>query len=348
MKKILLFILIVLSFFVLDGCKRDKYTIALITDVGDIDDKSFNQGAWEGVLMYAEGKDVTYEYYKPTDQGTDEYLAAIDLAISNGAEIIITPGYLFEDTINIAQKQYPNVKFVLLDGSPEFVEGGTIEENTYSVLYAEEQSGYLAGYAIVKEGYRDLAFMGGMAVPPVVRFGYGFVLGADAAAQELDVNVNIKYGYVETFKEGPEVKSTAVALYNQGVEVVFACGGSIGQSVMSAASDANAKVIGVDVDQSSDSPTVITSAMKGLRESVAMALEAYFNGKWDTVGGKSVVLDASQNGVGLPMDTSRFENFTEEEYNALFKKMADGEIEINVDVDSFNDLDVVNTTISGY
>lgn len=349
MKKILFVILLGLSLFVFGACNREKYTIALITDIGDIDDKSFNQGAWEGVLEFVEGKDISYEYYKPTDQGTDEYLAAIELAVSNGAEIIVTPGYMFEDSINIAQKEYPDVKFVILDGNPANVKNGTLEANTYSILYAEEQSGYLAGYAIVKEGYTDIAFMGGMAVPAVVRFGYGYVLGADAAAQELEKQINLKYGYVDTFNESPDVKAKANALYSNGTEVIFACGGSIGQSVMSAASESNGKVIGVDVDQSSDSETVITSAMKGLSASVIYALEAYFDGKWDTVGGKSVILDAAADGVSLPMETSRFENFTTAEYNAIFSQMVSGDLVIEVDTTlDVTALPVTNTTLDVY
>ncbi|HEY8445172.1 MAG TPA: BMP family ABC transporter substrate-binding protein, partial [Bacilli bacterium] len=218
MKRLIFLLLFAICTFILVGCKRDEYTIALITDIGDIDDKSFNQGAWEGVKEYAEGKDITYNYYEPTAQGTDEYLAAIDLAISNGAEIVVTPGYLFEEPINIAQKQYPDVKFVLLDGNPENAEDGTIEDNTFSILYAEQQSGYLAGYAAVKEGFRKLAFMGGVPVPAVVRFGYGYVLGADAAAKELGVQIEMKYGYMDTFNEGPDVKAKAESLYSTGTE----------------------------------------------------------------------------------------------------------------------------------
>ena len=343
MKKAIFFFLMFLTIFLLFGCERQKYTIALITDIGDIDDKSFNQGSWEGVLQYVEGKNVTYRYYKPTEQSNDAYISAIDLAVANGAEIIITPGFLFEEPINIAQTRHQNTKFVILDGNPASV--GTLENNTYSVFYAEEQSGYLAGYAAVKDGYRKLAFMGGMAVPAVVRFGYGFVIGADQAAQELAVDIEIKYHYTGGFSANPTVQATAASLYAGGTEVIFACGGAVGQSVMAAAEAANRKVIGVDVDQSNESQTVITSAMKGLAASVNQALEIYFSGNWENIGGTSVVLDASKEGVGLPMNTSRFNSFNNEQYQTLLNRMKGGEITINHNVSDVTDLVVVRTTI---
>lgn len=356
MKKVLFLLLMFIGMFVLVGCDKDTYTIALITDIGDIDDKSFNQGAWEGVLEFVEareeaGEEITSKYYKPTAEDTDAYLAAIELAIANGAEIVVTPGYMFEEPVNIAQKENKDVKFVLLDGNPANADkgAGTLEDNTYSIFYAEEQAGYLAGYAAVKEGFTKLGYLGGVAVPAVIRFGHGYVLGADAAAAELGVQVEVEYNYTNTFNADPAVLSTASSLYNGGTEVIFACGGSIGQSVMSAANSADAAVIGVDIDQSGDSETVITSAIKGLTSSVVLALEAYFDDNWDTVGGKSVSLDAAQDGVGLPMDTSRFETFTKDQYNEVFNKMVDGELVIDVDLEQdVETLETTNTTVNEF
>lgn len=349
MKKFLFLLLMVVGMFALVGCEKEEFTIALITDIGDIDDKSFNQGAWEGVLEFVENYDeeVYYKYYKPTDETVDAYIAAIDLAVSNGAEIIITPGFMFEEPINIAQKEHPNVKFVILDGSPANVDDGTIEDNTYAVFYAEEQAGYLAGYAAVKEGFTKLGFMGGVAVPAVIRFGHGYVLGANDAAEELDVQVELEYTYTDSFAATPEAVATAASLYNGGTEVIFACGGAVGQSVMNAASDADAHVIGVDIDQSGDSDTVITSAIKGLSASVVLALEAYFNDEWDTIGGTAANLDAAVDGVGLPIETSRFETFTTADYNEIFGKLADGDLIIEVDITKAADAyDVSNVDVN--
>lgn len=315
--------------------KTDTYELALITDVGTIDDKSFNQGAWEGVEAYAKEKGLTYKYYQPTGKSDDEYLTQIDLAVKGGAKVIVCPGFLFEVPIHTAQTKYPEVNFVILDGAPhagDYV--ADIAKNTYSILYAEEQAGFLAGYAIVKEGYTKLGFMGGMAVPAVVRYGYGFVQGAEYAAQELglaDDAVQVKYTYVGNFDATPENMAKAASWYNEGTEVIFACGGGVGNSVMKAAETAGTKVIGVDVDQANESETVITSSMKNLSKSVYDALAAFYTNTFP--GGTSATLNATVEGVQLPMASSRFVKFSQADYDAIYKKVEAGEITLTKDTD---------------
>lgn len=310
-----------------------KFELALITDVGTIDDKSFNQGAWEGVESYAEENDITYKYYKPAEKSDDAYLTSIDLAVKAGAKVIVCPGYLFEVPVNTAQEKYPEVNFIILDGYPHTGDyTPTVADNTLSIFYAEQEAGFLAGYGIVKEGYTKLGFMGGMAVPAVIRYGYGFIQGAEYAAQELglaDDAIEIKYTYVGNFDATPENMSKAAAWYNEGAEVIFACGGAVGNSVMKAAETAGTKVIGVDVDQSSESATVITSSMKNLKKSVYDALGEYYAGQFK--GGEIITLDASVEGVELPMETSKFETFTEDEYDAIYAKVLGKEISIGDD-----------------
>lgn len=319
------------------SANKETYDIAMITDIGTIDDKSFNQGTWEGVVAYAEKNKITHKYYKPTEQSTDAYLAAIQLAVEGGAKVIVTPGYLFEVPIFQAQDLYQDVTFILIDGYPNngdnknFIE--KTAKNTVGIKFAEEQSGYLAGYAAVKDGYTKLGFMGGMAVPAVVRYGYGFVQGAEAAAAELGISsIDMKYHYTGNFDATPENQTQAASWYAQGTEVIFACGGAVGNSVMSAAEAAGKKVIGVDVDQSSESDTVITSAMKGLSAAVEDSLSAYYSDKFP--GGQNLVYSADKNGVQLPMATSKFTKFTQADYDAVFKKLASGEVTLKKDTDA--------------
>lgn len=306
---------------------QEGYELALITDIGTIDDKSFNQGSWEGLEKYAKEKNISHKYYKPTEKTDAAYLSAIDLAITGGAKVVVTPGFLFEPAIFQAQDLYPDVNFILLDGSPnngayDDTREERIEKNVYSIFYAEQQAGFLAGYAAVKDGYKKLGFMGGMAVPAVVRFGYGFVQGAEYAAKEMGLaagDVAVKYTYVGNFDATPENQTLAASWYQEGTEVIFACGGAVGNSVMAAAEAANAKVIGVDVDQYAESDTVITSSMKMLGNSVYQALEKYYAGEFP--GGQSVSLDVAVDGVGLPMENSRFNTFTQADYDAIYAKL---------------------------
>lgn len=346
MKKRVLSLMLVLAMAVgmLTGCgggSSDGYEIALITDKGNIDDKSFNQGAWEGVVEYAEKNNISHKYYKPEEASDAGYYAQIELAVQGGAKVIVTPGYLFEVAVYQAQEAFPDVKFILLDGAPHTADYATYETkaNVASVMYAEEESGYLAGYAAVKDGNRSLGFMGGMAVPAVQAFGYGFLQGVEAAAKELglaDGEIKMFYHYTGDFAETDTNKQTAKGMYASGAEVVFACGGSVGKSVMSAAAEENKKVIGVDVDQRYDSTTVITSAMKGLAASVVAVLDSIYNNTFDTYAGKTTYFTAANNGVGLPTVVigeengnafDRFNSFTKADYDAVFATIANGSVD---------------------
>ncbi|MFA7076023.1 MAG: BMP family ABC transporter substrate-binding protein [Candidatus Izemoplasmatales bacterium] len=348
MKKLLFLLLVLLTFTAFVGCNNpvdpEGQKIVLITDKGDITDKSFNQGAYEGVKKYAEEQGIAYDYLKPEDATDEFYIAAIDQAIADGATVIVTPGYLFEPAVNQTQKTYPDVRFIILDANPANATDGTLEENTHAIFYAEEQAGFLAGYALVKEGYRKIGFMGGMAVPAVQRYGHGYVQGIAKAAEELELAdgaVTVSYLYTGDFAANPATQAAAAAMFQSGVEVVFGCGGSVGQSVMAAAEAAQptGKVIGVDVDQSADSDTVITSSMKSLSLSVELALESIFEtGKWDKdFGGEVANLGVLENGVGLPDDFSKFQNFAKADYDTLYQKLVDGDFEVSSVIGEFGD-----------
>ena len=335
LKLIILSIILIISLSCKDTKKNSGYELALITDIGTIDDKSFTQGSWEGLKKYAEEKGITYKYYKPAGKDTDSKIDSIYLAISSGAKLIVTPGYLFEPAIYKVQDIHPEINFVLLDGTPQ---DGTytdfrIEKNVYAVLYAEEEAGFLAGYGVVKEGYTNLGVMGGMAEPSVIRFGYGFVQGADYAAKELGVkNIKIDYTYIGGYEPTPEVQTKASSWFIKGVQVIFAPAGGAGNSVMSAAEQNKGYVVGVDVDQSVESQTVITSAMKMIGESVYNAIDEFYKDNFP--GGKIAVLDAKVHGIGLPMETSKFKNFTKEDYDNIYQKLVDGSVKILKDTDA--------------
>ncbi len=310
----------------------DGYEVALVTDIGTIDDKSFNQGAWEGVEKYGEEKGVSYKYYKPVEKTTVAYEDTMKLAIEGGAKVVVCPGYLFEQAVYELQTEYPDTKFILIDGEPNDGSGTyKTAENTLPILFEEDQAGFLAGYAAVYDGYTKLGFMGGLALPAVMRYGYGYIQGADYACEELGIDsVELKYNYTGTFTASPEVASAAAAWYQSGTEVIFGCGGGIGNSIMSAAEDANAVMIGVDVDQSSESDSVVTSAMKLLSNAVYDGVKSYFEDEFK--GGETVTYDASVDGVGLPMDSSKFKKFDEKTYEDIYAKVKSGEVKIDNDV----------------
>lgn len=316
-----------------DTCESadGTYELAFVTDVGQLKDKSFNQGTWEGLKKFASDNGKTYKYYQPAngDKATDnDRYDAMKAAADAGAKVVVCAGFLQGTALAQAAAEFTDVKFVFIDGS--VIEGAT---NVSAIDFQEEQSGYLAGYAAVKEGYTKLGFTGGGGGdnPACCRFGYGYVQGAEAAAKELNKEVEMKYSwqYGASFGASPELQTMLNGWYNNGTEVIFACGGSMCQSAFAAASANDAFVIGVDVDQSAQSETVITSATKGIREGVAYALQKFYDGKWDEIGGVLTTLGAAEDAVGLPTDTWALKNFSVEEYSKLLASLKDGTVKVD-------------------
>lgn len=319
---------------VLVGCgggdsseESKKPEIALVTDQGTISDKSFNQSAWEAVEEYGEKNNVGTKYYKPSSFDTAGYTQQIENAVDNGAKVIVCPGYKFQNAIANLQEKYADVSFILIDATPADENENPVEptENVYCALYKETQPGYLAGYAAVKDGYTKLGFMGGISLPAVINYGFGYLQGANDAAKELGITVDVKYTYTGSFNESPDIQSKAAGWYNTGTEVIFACGGQICNSVFAAAEQTNKMTIGVDSDQKDASSTVLTSAMKGVKKTVSDEIAAVYAGEFK---GGIYTLDASNDYVGLSEDFSRFKKFSKADYDKVFETVKNGSVKI--------------------
>lgn len=348
-KSILLAATLLIASIALVGCggkkSGEKYEVALITDSGNIDDGSFNEGTWNGIVEYCKKNNITHEYYRPDGTASANHKDAINNAIQKGAKVVITPGFAFAQTINELQNdpKYKDIQFLLIDTVPADAQGEptTIAQNVHCISYMEEQAGYLAGYAAVKDGLTKLGFLGGQSIPPVLRYGYGFVQGANAAAAELgnQASVQVNFWTAGSFDPSDDIYNKMAGWYSQGTEAVFACGGKIYQSATKAAEESGKKVIGVDTDQANDSQTIMTSALKGISNSVSLALtDLYNNGcKWPaTHAGQSSTLGAANDCVGLPTDPNswRFTSFTVEQYNSLFEAVKTGAVPISNNTDA--------------
>ena len=337
------------------------YRIAMITDSGDITDMSFNQTTYEACKAFAEANGVDFQYYKPADDTDADRVAAFNNAVADGYNVVVVPGYLFAAMIAEVADANPDVTIIALDVSSGDLSDAGLDAapaNVVCFTYQEELAGYMAGYAVVKEGYTKLGFLGGIAVPAVIRYGYGFVQGANDAAAELgnasDVEVNYVYG--GQFYGDEAITATMDTWYANGTEVVFACGGGIYTSACEAAAKVDGKVVGVDVDQSGTidgqygEGMTVTSAMKGLAATVEATLTDVFAGNWDKYSGTVTNLglvsgdDASLNYVQLPTDTWSMTNFTVDDYNALVAAMYSGEITVSNDTENMPEVDItVNT-----
>ena len=379
----LLVVAIVASCFAFTACNKDKgdgnkgpakvemsgynpatdgaMKVAMITDYGDITDQSFNQTTYEASKAFCEANGLSFKYFKPAGDSTEARVASVEQAVQEGFNVIVMPGYAFGATVAEVAEKNEKVTFVALDVSQgDLGADYTIPGNVATFVYHEELSGFMAGYAAVKEGYRKLGFLGGMAVPAVIRFGYGFVQGANTAAVEMNIanEVSVNYVYGGKFNGTPEITAVMDTWYQGGTEVVFACGGGIFTSACEAATKAgvNGKVIGVDTDQSYiingkyGAGLCITSAMKGLAPTVNTILTDIFAGKWENYAGKINKLgmvsgtDASLNYVQLPTDTWSMTNFTKADYATLVGKIFDGTITISDAIDKMPTTTIKVTT----
>ncbi|MBS1402656.1 MAG: BMP family ABC transporter substrate-binding protein [Oscillospiraceae bacterium] len=359
-----------------DNATESDYRVAMITDYGDITDQSFNQTTYEACKAFCEENSIDFTYYKPAGDNTPDRIAMVEKAVDEGYNVIVMPGFAFAGTISGTQDQYPDVKFIALDVSEYDItssfyktdaDGNVTEElldpenephiakNVYSAVYQEELCGYMAGYAAVKLGYTKLGFLGGMAVPAVQRYGYGFVQGCDAAAAEMNIKVDVKYAYGNQFFGDADITAAMDTWYAAGTEVVFACGGGIYTSAVDAAKKVEgAKVMGVDVDQAGViasyanpedatefADLTVTSAMKGLAATVkTMLTETILNNNWDKFAGKVETLglvsgdDPEANYVQIPMESTQWVDgkFTQDDYKALVKAMFDGTVKVSSDI----------------
>ena len=323
------------------------YKVAMITDYGDITDQSFNQTTYEGCKEFCEANGVDFKYYKPAGDSTAERVAMVDAAVADGYNVVVMPGYAFGETITQVADLYPDVKFIALDVSQGDLGDYQIPENVTCAVYQEELCGYMAGYAAVKLGYTKLGFLGGMAVPAVVRYGYGFVQGADAAATELGAEVSLNYVYGNQFSGDADITAYMDTWYANGTEVVFACGGGIYNSAAEAAAKVGGKVIGVDVDQAAiidayAEGMTVTSAMKGLAPTVKAILgELILNDNWAQYAGQINTLglvsgtDVEANYVQIPYESTQWsDTFTKDDYAALVAAMFDGAVTVSNDTET--------------
>lgn len=346
MKKFLALVLALCMVFALCAvASADDAAVAMITDYGDITDQSFNQTTYEACKEFCEGSGLSFQYYKPASDSDEDRITSIEKAIDDGFNVIVMPGYAFGPAIQAVAPEYDDVTFIALDVSAGDIGdlASNIPANLYCAVYQEELCGYMAGYAAVKLGYTKLGYLGGMAVPAVVRYGYGFVQGADAAAAELGETIEINYVYGNQFYGDSDITAYMDTWYAAGTEIVFACGGGIFTSAGEAAQKVGGKVIGVDVDQAGTidglygEGITVTSAMKGLAATVKTTLESVVNGTFD--GGKvdtlGLVSDVpEENYVQIAGSTQFADTFTADDYAALVAAMHAGEITVSDAIDA--------------
>ncbi|HAX73805.1 MAG TPA: BMP family ABC transporter substrate-binding protein [Firmicutes bacterium] len=326
-----------------DETNGTQVKVGMMTDSGTIDDKSFNQGTWSGIERYAQDFPSTdKKYVQPGGEATEDYLAANDNLVTAGYEIIVAPGFKFEEAIYEAQEANPNTKYILIDGAPtKEIEKDNFEtivgENTVSIYFNEQEAGFLAGIAAALETKTGkLGFIGGMPIPPVQKFGYGFLAGVAYANENFGTSAEVlDYQYQGTFSDVPAGQTLAGGMYDKGIDVVFHAAGGVGVGVINEAktraeNGEEVFVIGVDVDQYADgvisdgSSVILTSAIKRIDNAAYDYIKAFAEGNFP--GGETIVMDAKMGGVGLPEENPNLAEETTTKTDEALELIKDGTI----------------------
>ncbi|KAB3530087.1 BMP family ABC transporter substrate-binding protein [Alkaliphilus pronyensis] len=324
--------------------------VGMVTDAGTIDDKSFNQGTWEGIKLAEEELGVETKYLKPAGTTESDYLKEIGNLYDADIKFIVTPGFKFETAIFQAQTKYEDAKFVLIDGSPHSGDfNAVVGENTVSIFFAEHESGFLAGVATaveLQEG--EVGFIGGMEIPPVQKFNWGFQQGIKYANENHGTNIEMKaenFVYQGSFDNVAAGQQLVAAQFDKGVDAVFCAAGGVGVGAINEAkarveSGENVWIVGVDVDQYADGiyteedaeeqkSVILTSAMKRIDQAAYDMIQAEINGEFP--GGEVLNFDAKNNGVGIPQENPNLSSETEEVVSDVFSKLQSGDITVSAE-----------------
>lgn len=345
-KRVIAFLMVaMLLSFAFTGCAKsggeDLVKVGMVTDSGTIDDKSFNEGTWKGIQRYKDDKGtIETSYQQPDNEATTDYLAAIGNLVDNGYNVVVTPGYKFEEAIFEAQTQYPETTFILIDGTPRKGDETNVGPNTISVYFNEHEAGFLAGVsAALSTKTGKLGFVGGMEIPPVQKFGWGYKAGVHYANQTFGTTAEIvDYVYEGSFNNVAGGGQIASGMYDKGIDIIFHAAGGVGVGVFGEAKErANAGeevyVIGVDVDQynegklsdAADAKSVtLTSALKGIDVAAYDFIDKKINNTFK--GGQEIRLALADGGVGIPAENPNLSKETLEKVEEARKAVVDGKV----------------------
>ena len=316
--------------------------VGMITNSGTIDDKSFNQGTWEGIKKAEKEFGLEVNYMQPAGETEANYLTEIQNLYDSGYKFILTPGYKFETAIHKAQDQYKDAKFVLIDGEPNDGNGNySIADNTVAIYFAEEQSGFIAGVAsAVQLQSGDFGFIGGMEIPSVKKFNYGFQQGVAYANEHYGTDVTLKAEnivYSGSFEDTALGQQLSAKMYDRGVKAIFTAAAGVNIGVITEAKSRvingeEAWVIGVDSDQYDDGiyednkSVVLTSAIKKIDETAYQIIESEINGEFK--GGQVLRFDIKNDAVGIPSENPNLSEDTIAKVNEVINSMKSDEIEV--------------------
>jgi bmp family protein len=320
-----------------NGIQEPISKIALITDVIELEEDFHTAAVWQGITTCGDANNIEYARYRPEQATVDAICAQFDSAVAEGAKVIVCKGTLFSGALAKMQEKYPDIKFIAIDVPEASI--GQLAENTHCVLFRQEQAGYMAGYAAVKDGFTKLGFLGEFEAENYSNYGYGFVQGASDAAAQTNTHIDLTFSYASDYSSTEDALAQLDAWYAAGTEIVMV---SANDSFVKSAAELAVKnfryIIGTNIDQSYlgsnfDYNPFMTSAMKGITEAVDATLEMVLAGNWKSHLGGQTIRFGLQNGNYLYLPESEglwlFEAFTLEDYTNLKGNLSSGSITVN-------------------
>ena len=314
--------------------------IAFLTD-GSVEDGGYNEAIFNGVRVYALGAGTSFFCYHADPKAAGSYQGVLHPGGEGKAGLVVCAGGGFWKGVGALWGSWLQTFFVRGGAVPYDGEGEElpIAENVHCILFHEEQAGYLAGYMAVWEGYRNLGFIGGREEPAVLRYGYGYLQGINAAAKDLSLDdVAVNYWYADTYAADIAVREKADGWYESGTQIIFACGGGLYESVLEAAENQDGLMIGVDVDQCRISDRVLTSAVKNIGAAVTDALDEYYaDGGWSEADAGQVKRYGVEEGcAAIPVVDSewRFKEIPTTHFFEIYKQMKRGDRTVSDAIDA--------------
>lgn len=318
------------------GLIKGKSKIALITGVQELELDFLNEEVWQGIVAFGDANEVEYTYYTPTEATVDKIYSTFELAVDEGADVLVCMGPMFSGAIAKMQQNYDDIKIIAIDVAEASI--GTLAKNTHCVSFKQNQSGYLAGYAAVKDGFTKLGFFGEYDIERYSGYGYGFFNGAVDAAKEDNVKIEFDFAFGNEFDSVEQGIEAVDGWYKNGCEVVLAAGTENTVSAIAKSAVENfAYVMGTSIDQSYlgqsfDYNPFMVSAMKGLREAVNTTLERAATKQWEEELSGKTNFFGLENGNYLYLNEDQwlwlFEQFTLDEYWALKEEISSGAVSI--------------------
>lgn len=325
-------------------------TIALVTGASGTESGA-DAMLWQGVQTFASAYGYTATTQTAEGDSSADVETALRTAAESGAKLVICRGDAAATALYRIQESYPDVHYLLFDDEPHNDDYSAYKTANlvHCVLFQEEQAGYLAGYAAVIDGYTSLGFVGTREIPGIVRYGTGFLQGAEAAAEQQGETVNLKFWFADTYDENDAVTQRMADWYNGGVSLIFVSGGTLYKSAAQAAEQTGGKVMAGDTNVTELSDSILASAVKCYNAAVQRQLYEFFTaGSWSTQNaGQTERVGITNAEVALESDTSwRLDSFTLDNYRSLYEDLRTSVKRVDAYADMETLPDTPNVTVS--